>query len=90
MKCFEDKYARKPNLEFVTRTAFDAGYSLMLSIEAVGPDARAVKDHLYYLRFQGATGLVSFDANGDIVDLLFDVRRITGVQSVKLHRQIRK
>jgi len=49
-------------------TAYDALIALSKAIEtAGGPDPLAVRDALFHVQFEGASGLVKFDEKGGVV-----------------------
>ena len=60
------KYGMAPSA--LTTQAYDSVGMLLAAIEAAGTtDAEAVKNELYKIEYQGATGLITFDSNGDVV-----------------------
>lgn len=66
---YRSEFKEDPSVDFLLRTFLSAMEALMLALEAVGAEAAHVKDNLYTLDFEGATGRVRFDAAGDIRDL---------------------
>ena len=62
---FETKFSKKPGL--VTALGYDCANLLIDAVEKVGPNSERVRDYLAGVHgYQGATGEMSFDANGDI------------------------
>ena len=71
-----------PTLEFLLRTSFDSGSALIRAIEAAGDNQEAVQKALLLSDFQGASGRVHFDPNGDIEGLHFEVHKIVAGKPV--------
>lgn len=74
---YHRRYPGGPSLEFLVGTTFDAIKAIIAGVEAVGDDTTRVKDFLYHYSAPGALGTVAFDANGDIRDLHYVLKRIT-------------
>ena len=57
--------------------AYDATYIYKNVIEKVGTDRQAIKDELYNVRdFQGVSGVISFDENGDLEQANYAIKII--------------
>lgn len=68
-KSFRSKHRKEPGL--VTALGYDCAKLLTAAVEAGGADGTAVRTYLADLRdFQGATGTLSFDRNGDVHKLI--------------------
>lgn len=66
VEAYEAKYGEPPAA--VAALAYDAYMAAVKAIEAAGnTDGPAVRDALSKLKFDGCTGAISFDANGDAV-----------------------
>jgi branched-chain amino acid transport system substrate-binding protein len=76
VEAYTKKFQKQP--EILSDNGYDAILMLKYGIEKAGEyDATNIKDALYTLKdFQGASGLMSFDSNGD-VDKPFGLRSIT-------------
>lgn len=76
VEAYTQRYGKQP--EILSDNGYDAVLMLQYGIEKAGSyDATKVKDALYTLKdFQGASGLMSFDSNGD-VDKPFGLRNVT-------------
>ena len=72
---YKEKYGREN--EMLAANAYDALQILSLAIEKTGPDPLKVKDYLYTVKnYDGASGVFSFDENGDVVkDFIFKTVR---------------
>lgn len=66
VKDFLQKYKKQP--EYLADNGYDAVYQIKYGIDKAGSyDASKIKDALYTMKdFQGASGVMSFDANGDV------------------------
>jgi branched-chain amino acid transport system substrate-binding protein len=73
---FMKQHPEGPSYEMVLRTTFDAVKSIVDGIEAVGADSTKVKDFLYKYSAIGALGKIEYDANGDIKNLHYALKRI--------------
>ena len=65
IQSFQAEYSKSPG-EF-TAEAYDAFNALALAIKQDSKSGADIKNRLYLMNFQGASGPVSFDANGDRV-----------------------
>jgi branched-chain amino acid transport system substrate-binding protein len=76
VEAYTKKYSKQP--EILSDNGYDAILMLQYGIEKAGSfDPTKIADALYTLKdFQGASGLMSFDKNGD-VDKPFGLRTIT-------------
>ena len=60
-----EKYSEQPNS--FTAQAYDAVFALALATEKCPTlETNCVKDELYKLHFEGASGVIDFDKNGDV------------------------
>jgi len=82
LKEFLKRHPEGPSYEFVLRTFFDGSKSIVDAIEAVGPDAKLSRDYLNTYKSLGALGVVEYDANGDIKNINYFLRRIENGQDV--------
>lgn len=61
---YKQKYNKDPGI--FSFNAYDAVYVIAAAIEKYGEDADSIKKGLYEIKdYQGASGLISIDANGD-------------------------
>jgi len=66
-----------------TPNAYDALYIFANAIEAVGDDSVKVKEYFYVMEpYQGESGLISFDENGDLTEAPLAVNEIVNGKSV--------
>jgi len=66
-----------------SREAYDAVKILAQVIAKVGTDSTKIKDALYKVQnYQGVSGNISFDKNGDLVSASYDVKIVKGGKSV--------
>lgn len=70
------KYPEGPSVPFMLRTSYDAVFSIIHAVEAVGPNSELVKNYLYTHSMSGAVGKVEFDEFGDVKDLNFVLKQI--------------
>lgn len=64
-QAFTAKFKKDPGL--VTALGYDCANLLIAAVEAVGPDSAGIRTFLASTRaYDGATGRMSFDANGDV------------------------
>lgn len=78
-KEFQDKYLAKTNQEQVpicAPQAYDAINTLALALKNVGTDPEKLPSAIRSQDFQGVTGRVSFDSNGDINSVGYVVKKI--------------
>lgn len=78
LKKYLVKYPGGPSYEFLLRTFFDAVKSMVDGVDAVGTDSDAVVKFLAEYESAGALGKVSYDENGDIEDINYVRKHITG------------
>ncbi|MFA6554661.1 MAG: ABC transporter substrate-binding protein [Candidatus Paceibacterota bacterium] len=64
--------------------AYDAVTALVLAIKQVGTDANKLPQAIRSQNFQGVTGQVSFDGNGDITSVGYVVKRIKDGQIIQI------
>lgn len=63
--------------------AYDAVNILIQVMKQVGSDSTKIKDALYQVQnYQGVSGAISFDSNGDLKDANYDVKVITNGKPV--------
>ncbi len=62
---YEEKYGEEPG-PFAAQ-GYDAALAIIKAIEGGATTGEEIKNALYTLEFEGATGTVSFDENGDII-----------------------
>lgn len=75
IEAYQAKFKDKPDI--YAALSYDAAKLVSNAINSVGNDADLIKKNLYSVRdYQGATGLTSFDANGDVIKNL-------GIKAVK-------
>lgn len=77
-KRFENAYNKQSSVPInpFTVFAYDAANALIAAVEqAKSTNRKAVIDSLHALRYQGVTGLISFDASGDVVHPAFTILR---------------
>jgi branched-chain amino acid transport system substrate-binding protein len=70
MKSYREKYIAKYNEkpEMLSANIYDTVNLLSLCFERIGDNVDKVKDCLYSIKdYQGASGVLSFDSNGDVV-----------------------
>ena len=60
---YQAKFGEEPSA--YSMYAYDGAVALVKAIDSVGKDAEKVKVELYNVKFDGASGRVGFDANGD-------------------------
>jgi branched-chain amino acid transport system substrate-binding protein len=66
VEAYQTKFTDKPDI--YAALSYDAAKLLANAIYLTGNDAEAIKKYLYSVRdYDGATGLTSFDSNGDVV-----------------------
>ncbi len=84
---FRSKLSAKiPNDEIAicAPQAYDAADALFKAFKAVGTDPDEVSEFLHNLSFDGASGPISFDNNGDIVHVSYVVKRIKDGQAIEI------
>lgn len=65
IQMYEDKYGEEP--ELTAANAYDSLMLLAAAIEEVGEDPLKVKEYLLNVQdYHGASGILSFDENGDV------------------------
>ena len=63
---YKSKFGEKPDI--YAALSYDTARIVVNAIRSGGNDADAIKKYLYATKnYQGATGLTSFDSNGDVV-----------------------
>jgi len=70
MKTYREKYIAKYNEtpEMLSANIYDTLHILSICFEQVGDDIDQVKSCLYGIKdYQGASGILSFDENGDVI-----------------------
>jgi len=86
---FADKYRKKYGEEPDVNAAFgyDALYAIAKAMEkAKALDGPSIRDALYKVSFEGATGRIEFDKNGDLKYPSFDRNMIKNGKKVKLKK----
>lgn len=86
---FADKYRKKYGEEPDVNAAFgyDALYAVVKAIKkAKALDGPSIRDALYKVSFEGATGKIEFDENGDLKSPSFDRNIIRNGKKVKLKK----
>ncbi len=76
LTAYVQRYSHEPKNDFLARTTFDATYSMIAGIEAVGADPKAVVKFLKDYQGDGALGKVRFDENGDILNIEYVIKEI--------------
>lgn len=77
-EAFRTKFGEEPGVP--ADVAYDALFILKWAIERVGYDPDKIKDQLYLLKdWEGASGLTSFDSNGDAIKP-FDLKTVKSGQ----------
>lgn len=70
LKKFEERFNKKPDFYFAAQ-AYDAVNLVALTMEKVGFDSEKIKNNLYEIKdFNGVSGQISFDNNGDVIKKL--------------------
>lgn len=64
-KAFEDKYEKAPTISWINANSYDAMNSLAKAIETEGTSGKSIKNGLYKIEINGASGIVNFNSNGD-------------------------
>jgi branched-chain amino acid transport system substrate-binding protein len=65
MKLFQDKYGKKPSVEWMAINSYDALNILMQTIAKTGYNGEKIKNYLYKVKYVGLNGEITFDKNGD-------------------------
>lgn len=65
MKLFEDKYGKKPSVEWLAINSYDSVNIILDIIKRKGYDGEKIKEELYTINYKGVNGLIKFDENGD-------------------------
>jgi branched-chain amino acid transport system substrate-binding protein len=65
MKLFEDKYGKKPSVEWMAINSYDSINIILDIINRKGYDGKKIKEELYKINYEGVNGLIKFDENGD-------------------------
>lgn len=87
-KAFEEfakKYKAKYNqdADVVSAQSYDATLAVIKAIEKAGTDAVKIKDELYKVKFEGASGQIEFDKNGDVNTKNFEKFKIENLKYIK-------
>lgn len=65
--------------------SYDAPYLLEDAIKNVGYDAEKIKNYFYSIKnYEGTSGIISFDKNGDSLGLKFNVFEAQDGKSIKI------
>lgn len=86
-QAFQDKYIAKTGEKQVpicAPQAYDAVTALVSAMKQVGTDANKLPDAIRSQNFQGVTGQVSFDSNGDITHVGYVVKRVKDGQVIQI------
>ncbi len=78
---FKKEYSDPIRMLALTRSSYDAIDGLRRAIEAVGKDPKQVAEFLLSHEWEGATGLVNFDQNGDLENFDFSLQTIRNGQA---------
>lgn len=65
VETYKTKFNKDPDI--YAANSYDATMLLAEAIKEVGPDGEKVKDWLYITNFQGVSGIIKFDTNGDVI-----------------------
>lgn len=77
------KYSAGKEITVGARESYDAVKILAQVMNKVGTDSAKVKDALYGVQnYQGVSGNISFDKNGDLVSASYDIKVVKGGVSV--------
>ena len=78
---FAKKYKAKYNMDadIIAAESYDAALAVIMALEAAGSeDPTAIKDAMYKVKFDGASGRTEFDAKGDVPSKTFQRFKVVG------------
>lgn len=81
VKQFKEKYGEEP--EFIAANSYDATMMLAEGVEAVGGGS-ALAEWLHEQKYEGVTGPISFNEEGDVVERPLEIRELHGGKFVKV------
>ncbi len=70
-------YGERPQAnEFYAGAAYDSAYIIANTVKQCGTDTECAKRYLHNLTYSGVLGTYSFDENGDVVGITYDIQKV--------------